>query len=242
MKLSIKIIKKIKANFVRFKLHKIFGPFATISTYFGQLNNASAWIDKNKSQLVYNDFYNSNVKHSDRYEMYEFYKEHRSLGNAKINYIEFGVASGQSMKWWSSNNNNAESIFFGFDTFVGLPEGYGSYKAGTFDMKSEFPKIDDSRISFVKGLFQDTLIDKTKNIDFSGITIIHIDGDLYTSALYVLAILHSYLKKGDTIIFDEFIVPLHEFRAFQDYTSSFRIKLKPIAAINNYLQVIFEVE
>lgn len=242
MKFKLKVIKKTKAFLVGIKIHYLLGWSANLLIYIGYLLKMSKWIDNNKKHLIYNDFYNGNVKHSDRFKLYEFVADHYSLDQASISYLEFGVGYGNSLKWWSAKNTNAESEIWAFDTFVGLPEKYGHYEIGIFDQGGKFPQIDDDRINFVKGLFQDTLLDVLSNIDFTKKTMVHVDGDLYTSALFNLTVLIPYLKKGDLILFDEFGVPAHEFKAFDDVTKSFNIKLKPIGAINNYLQLVFEVE
>jgi len=70
----------------------------------------------------------------------------------------------------------------------------------------------------------------------------HHDGDLYSSTLFALTVLYPYLKVGDILIFDELGVPHHEFKALQDFVSAFYLKLEPVGAINNYLQVVFEVK
>jgi signal peptidase I len=54
--------------------------------------------------------------------------------------------------------------------------------------------------------------------------------------------LYPYLQKGDLIFFDEFSVPTHEFKAFDEFTQTCYIKLKPIAAVNNFYQTAFVVE
>jgi hypothetical protein len=54
--------------------------------------------------------------------------------------------------------------------------------------------------------------------------------------------LAPYLKKGDIIFFDEFCVPTHEFLAVKNFTESYYINLKPIAAANNFLFTAFVVE
>jgi len=238
---KIRFIKKVKANFIRFRLHKIFSLGNTIRLYLGQLNKLSRWAEKHKSELKYNDFYNSKVKHGDRIELYANIAKDYQLDTTPISYLEFGVAHGVALRWWVENNKAKDSQFFGYDTYDGLPEDYGVYKAGTFSRDGKFPDIDDDRIVFVKGLFQDTLLPTLKDIDFSKQLVIHLDGDLYSSALYPLSILYPHLKKGDLIFFDEFGVPLHEFRAFEDFCQTFYIDLKPIGAINNYLQVVFEI-
>ena len=164
------------------------------------------------------------------------------LRDKEINYIEFGVAKGNSMRWWLENNKNLASTFWGFDTFEGLPEKWGTYDKGTFSMEGKYPNIKDSRLTFVKGLFQNTLIGTISKINFTKRNIIHLDADLYSSTLFSMLTLFKYLNEGDLIFFDEFGVPLHEFKAYDDFTKSFYIELQPIGAINNYLQMAFIVK
>ena len=55
-------------------------------------------------------------------------------------------------------NKNPGSQFTGFDTFTGLPEDWNfRYQKGHFSTEGKTPDIHDSRCSFEKGLFQDTL-------------------------------------------------------------------------------------
>lgn len=239
---KVSIIKKVKANLIRIKIHKLLGWSADLLIYTGYLLKLSKWIDANKKGLMFDDFYNGKVIHREREKLYLQLSNALQLNSADINYLEFGVAGGDSLKWWSKTNENPSSRFWAYDTYEGLPESYGAFKKGYFDQQGNFPNIDDERINFVKGLFQDTLLKTTKEIDFSKKTIIHVDGDLYSSAMFCLSILYPHLKKGDMIIFDEFGVPAHEFKAFEDFTKTFYIKLKPLGAINNYLQFAFEVQ
>ena len=67
------------------------------------------------------------------------------------------------------------------------------------------------------------------------------DADLYSSTLFVLSNLIPYLRKDDILIFDEFGVPTHEFRAFTDVVSSYSLKFEVLGAINNYLQVAIKL-
>ena len=60
------------------------------------------------------------------------------------------------------------------------------------------------------------------------------DADVYSSTLFALTMIGPYLNKDDIIIFDEFNVPLHEFKAFTEFLSSYYIKVKVIGAVNNY--------
>ena len=237
----ISINRKIKAILIRLRIHRWLGFIENIFLNASYMIRLSRWVDTNRQILIYDDFYNAQPKHGERFQLYKQILDTYTLNEENIAYLEFGVASGTSMRWWTDHNIAPSSNFWGFDTFEGLPERYGSLKQGVFNMKGQFPEISDERIKFVKGLFQDTLLENIKFINFSDRVILHIDSDLFTAALYVLTTLLPYLKKGDLILFDEFGVPGHEFRAFVDFVDSFYLKLKPIGAINNYLQVIFEI-
>lgn len=158
-----------------------------------------------------------------------------------VNYLEFGVADGHSIRWFLSQITNPESRFYGFDTFTGLPEDFGVYKKGMFNNNTQAPQIDDKRVKFYQGLFQQTLPGFLGELDNTRRNIIMMDADLYSATLYVLTSLAPFLKKDDTIFFDEFAVPTHEFKAFHDFVQSYYTNLKLIAAANNYYFVAFKV-
>lgn len=157
-----------------------------------------------------------------------------SIDNTAIIYCEFGVFKGASFKYWSKLNTNKNSKFFGFDTFSGLPESWdnftGGLQKGTFDTQGVIPDIKDERVSFYKGLFQDTLPEFLNTHEFKHTLVINIDADLYSSTLFVLTQMHNALIKGSVIIFDEFSSVLNEFRAFEDYCSAYNVKFEVIAS------------
>jgi len=199
---------------------------------------------KNKKHFEYLEPLKLTRQYCNRYNLYKYISDNYTKEDSKIIYLEFGVAGGESLKWWINENQNSLSKFYGFDTFEGLPEDWGVFfKKG--DMSHNETRIQDDRVYMVKGLFQDTLFDfTTKNremLNSSYRKIIHMDADLYSSTLFVLSQLYPYLKQGDIILFDEFNVPLHEFKAYKDFTESFYIKLAPLGAVNNFLQVAFVI-
>ncbi len=190
------------------------------------------------------DFYTPVRNYHKRFEMFQFLSSKYKLNEQPITYLEFGVASGTSFKWWLQQNKDTNSQFFGFDTFEGLPEDWGGYEKGA--MSFNIPQIDDKRGEFFKGLFQETLNPFiTKNeilLNENRQKIIHMDADLYSATVFALSQLAQFLKKGDIILFDEFSVPMHEFKAYTEFIACFSIKLRAVASVNNFYQTAFIVE
>ena len=109
--------------------------------------------------------------------------------------------------------------------------GSRNIKKNAFDLGGRIPFVRDKRINLFKGLFEDTLSEFLRAYNRKNTLVVHIDADLYSSALFVLVSLHSYFRNGDIIIFDDFQDPLGEFRAFSDYCQAFRVKPKIISAV-----------
>ena len=231
------IIRFLKSIFIKLKLHVIFGPFTGAFMQLVYMTKLSKWASINRN-VPYNDFY-SKWDYNKRFEMYQRVINEQDL-TAPINYLEFGVADGASFAWWMNQNTNIHSKFYGFDTFTGLPEDFGPYKKGTFN-SGKIPLIKDSRGVFYQGLFQQTLPDFLKTFDNTKKTVVMLDADLYTATLYTLTSLAPYLKKDDIILFDEFVVPTHEFMAYQNFIDSYYFKLELIAVANNYYFAAFKV-
>ena len=126
---------------------------------------------------------------------------------------------------------NKQSFFWGFDTFVGLPEDWGSDKKGCYTNKGELPKTEDTRCGFKKGLFAETLpgFDLTPYKRLR--KIIHLDADLYSSTLFVLAELRRDINKGDIIILDDYFSPAkmdHEFKGLDDFIKAYPLKFETV--------------
>lgn len=219
-------------------MHRIFQPFTGMFLNLVYLSRFSKWANENK-KTEYNDFL-SKWDYTKRYPMYKWVIEKESL-TEPVNYLEFGVATGQSFNWFMTQNTHVESRFYGFDTFDGLPEDWGPFKKGTFSNNNEMPKIEDIRGKFFKGLFQQTVPLFLKEFDNTRRNILMLDADLWSATLYVLTSFAPFLRKNDIIFFDEFVVPTHEFKAFLDFTQSYYINLQLIAASNNYYFVAFKV-
>ncbi|MEO7119530.1 MAG: class I SAM-dependent methyltransferase [Ginsengibacter sp.] len=203
------------------------------------LTKFSSWISKNK-KISYNDFPCKWDYHK-RYEMYKWVIEREALSDIDINYLEFGVADGHSFRWFVQQNINPDSRFYGFDTFTGLPEDFGVYKKGKFNTNNQVPQINDNRVKFFQGLFQQTVPGFLLELNNEKKNVIMLDADIYSATLFALTSISPFLKKDDIIFFDEFAVPTHEFKAFYDYSKAYCIDLKLIAAGNNYYFAAFKV-
>ena len=178
----------------------------------------------------------------DRNWLYRSVIERERLEQGPIDYLEFGVYRGDSLRMWLDGISNPGSRFVGFDTFTGLPERWRPTEpAGHFNANGAIPDIKDPRCSFEVGLFQDTLPGFVARTSLSSRLVINLDADMFTSTLFVLTTLAPYLKSGDLIFFDEFSCPLDEFRAFEEFVRSFRVKYEVLAAVYGYTRVCIKI-
>jgi len=228
---------KLKGYFFILKLHRLL-PFRFLR-FFSQMGELSKWINQNKN-IKFSDFYSGKFDYLKRNSLYKYVIENE-IQDKPLDYLEFGVSKGVSFRWWAENIKDKNSRFFGFDTFTGLPEDWGSFKKGDMDNNNEIPEMNDPRCTFYQGLFQQTLPVFLRIYSTGVRKIIHMDADLYSSTLYVLTSISPFLEKGDIIIFDEFNVPMHEFKAFSEWISSYYIKYEVIGAVNNFYQIAIKI-
>ena len=101
--------------------------------------------------------------------LYRTVIEREALDGKPVNYLEFGVYRGDSLRLWISNISQQDSRFVGFDTFTGLPERWRlTEQAGHFNANGLTPDIKEPRCSFEVGLFQDTLPGFVARTDLPG--------------------------------------------------------------------------
>jgi hypothetical protein len=134
-------------------------------------------------------------------------------------YLEFGVHEGYSIRHFAKALASSQSRFYGFDSFEGLPEDWGSKAAGHFSTDGKTPVSDDPRIAFVKGWFHATLPGFAPPTMPPNATVLaHLDADLYSSTLFVLAQLWARYDSFYAV-FDEFSG--HETRALYNFRQAF---------------------
>jgi len=129
--------------------------------------------------------------------------------------LEFGVLTGYSLSIFSSlyDEFKIEKIFYGFDSFQGLPKeeldennpdywSEGKFCDGSvYSIKSKLPFV-----NIKDGWFKDTLNESTlEEIKKNDIGIIHIDCDIYTSTIQVLEwiVKNNLLVDGTLIVYDD---------------------------------------
>jgi hypothetical protein len=153
-------------------------------------------------------------------------------------YLEFGVFEGRTMRWWVQHLTAPGARLVGFDSFEGLPQRWHTLDKGHF-ATSGIPVIDDDRVSFQVGWFENTLPDF--RVPEHDQLIINVDCDLYSSAATVLAWAQPYLKPGTLVYFDEFPDRDHELRAFRELCTGSSVVLRPVAVASGGKCWLFEV-
>jgi O-methyltransferase len=200
----------------------------------------SKWIAKHKKGNK-NDFYSWKFNYKKRESLFEQVISSQNL-DGNIDYLEFGVSRGVSFNWWIDRIKDKDARFYGFDTFTGLPEAWGQFKKGDMGNGNKPPEINDNRHEFHQGLFQQTLLPFLSTYNPSKRKVIHMDADIYSATLYVLTLMTPFIKSGDILFFDEFNVPMHEYKAFTEWSKSFYIEYEVLGGVNNFYQAVILIK
>ena len=163
----------------------------------------------------------------------------RTVADREVVYLEFGVFEGDSMRYWSRALKNPHSVLHGFDSFEGLPERGGRWTKGQFTTEGRIPEIDDPRVRFFKGWFDQVL--PTYTLPPHDLLVINMDADLYSSTIYVLRHLQDYIKPGTFIYFDDMNHMDHEPKAIDEFLSETGKKFRLVAADRTLAFVFFQV-
>jgi len=168
-----------------------------------------------------------------------------NLDNPYKHILEFGVFKGFTMNSIIKNLKNPQNYkLFGFDSFFGLPEDWDGtiLRKGFFNLDGDIPedllKIENLKI--FKGLFKDTIPEYLKISE--NIAILHIDSDLYSSAIDILySDIRFFIKPGSYIVFDQWFYNRknivenrqHEQKAFYEWVNDFNIKFELLDKIDD---------
>lgn len=160
------------------------------------------------------------------------------LSDRRVLYMEFGVAHGGSMQYWSNALKNPGSVLHGFDSFEGLPESAGRWTKGEFSVEGQIPNIPDPRVRFFKGWFDAVL--PQYSVPEHDVLVLNLDADLYSSTIYVLKYMRPYIRKGSFLYFDEIHYADHEQRAFDEFINETGMKFRCCGADKSLAHVFFE--
>jgi hypothetical protein len=157
-----------------------------------------------------------------RDEMYEYVLKHIPQSGMCL---EFGVAAGDSIRFCAKKR--PDRTFYGFDSFIGLPETWHEHGVGAYSQGGKFPPA-PKNVSFVKGWFNESLpgfIETNRTeLEANGIALLHIDSDIYSAAKTIFDLLTPYLRVGTIIMFDEFwnytTWEEHEYKAFMEFLAA----------------------
>lgn len=155
--------------------------------------------------------------------------------------LEFGVATGRTL------NHFARILpfktIYGFDGFEGLPEDWTSRMRKGFFARTNLPTIRNN-CKLVVGWFNETLPGFVQE-HTSPIALLHIDCDLYSSAVTVLNALKNQIVPGTVIIFDEYMNypgwQLDEFKAWQEHVRAFGVRYEYIGRVSRHQKVAVRV-
>jgi hypothetical protein len=177
------------------------------------------------------------IRVDDRYKLFDLVAP--QLREAQVLYLEFGVWKGNCMRYWSKLLKNENSLLHGFDSFEGLPEDWDyTTMKGHFSTDGQVPAIEDPRVRFFKGWFEDTL--PAYEVPRHDHLFINLDADLYSSTKTVLGCLKEHIRKGTFIYFDEFNDRFHEMKAFDEFLREAGMIFRVVGADTQLSSVIFQ--
>jgi O-methyltransferase len=165
----------------------------------------------------------------------------KQVGACQVLYLEFGVFRGDATRYWSKLLLNPNSKLHGFDSFEGLPQNWLPHRQkGCFSVDGAIPQIDDNRVAFFKGWFDETL--PKYECPPHEVLVINMDADLYSSTMCVLKALKNEIVPGTYIYFDEFNSRNHELRAFDEFMNETGMKFSLVGATRTLQHAVFKRE
>lgn len=150
-------------------------------------------------------------------------------------WIEFGTYTGNSINKIATYTTDT---VYGFDSFYGLPDawvgrvdenGKFHWPVGTFTLNGDSNINILQNVKLIKGWFKDTIPGFLKEIN-KPISFIHIDSDIYSSAVDIFENCYRHIKDGCIIVFDELLgypnFHEHEWRAWWEFVEKYNIEFE----------------
>lgn len=182
-----------------------------------------------------------------RLDNIQFCVENVIFDNIEGDLIETGVWRGGAtifMRMLLKEYGISDKIVYVADSFEGLPkpdpikypkdEGdihhtYDFARVSLENVQNNFKSFNllDEQVRFLKGWFKDT----TKNPPFDKLSILRLDGDMYSSTWEVLENLYDKLSIGGYVIIDDYSNLIHCREAVEDFRSQRKIS-EPIQKID----------
>lgn len=157
-------------------------------------------------------------------------------------FLEFGVATGRTIN--HTARVHPGHYIHGFDSFEGLPEDWTSRMPRGFFKRDALPPVRDN-VKLYVGWFDQTLPGWKAKYGNAPIQFLHIDSDLYSSAVTILETLKDNIVPGTVIDFDEYINypgwELDEFKAWQEHVAKYNIKYEYIGRVSRHQKVAVRV-
>jgi hypothetical protein len=173
----------------------------------------------------------------DRSELFD--RAADDISELRVAYLEFGVWRGDSIREWSRLLRHPQSTLHGFDSFEGLPEDWNLLtERGKFSTQGIIPQVDDPRVGFSKGWFEDTL--ENYVVPDHDVLFLMLDADVYSSTKTVLDRFKGAMVPGTYVYFDEFNDRNHELRAFDELVRETGMQFRLVGADRTLLHVLFQ--
>jgi hypothetical protein len=166
----------------------------------------------------------------DPWYSYKFMSVVEVLSNIELHgdWAQFGVFKGATARVLESVIPAHRKLHL-FDSFEGLPESWvdGGWKQGHFKVTGDdIPTFDATKVVVHRGWFSDT-VPEFRASHSMPLAFLHIDSDLYSSAMDALCGLNDLIVPGTIFLFDEFFmhaagkVSDDECRALHDWAARF---------------------
>ena len=148
--------------------------------------------------------FRSTTRTQSRSELFELIAS--EISEREVLYLEFGVHEGNSMRLWAELLENPRSHLHGFDSFLGLPHDWSleGHERGYFSTAGVVPIIDDPRVRFYPGWFEDTL--PGYEWPEHEVLVVMLDADLYSSTTTVVNFVADRLLPGSYLYLTSFII------------------------------------